>query len=62
MIKWALTLVICVFIIGIVMPLISRRGRLPGDVGVRYRGRDYWFPFASTLLLSLLLWIVLRVL
>lgn len=62
MIKWALTLVICVFIIGIVMPLVGRRGRLPGDVQVQYRGRNYWFPFASVFLLSLLLWIVLRVL
>lgn len=62
MIKWALTLVICVFIIGIVSPIIGRRGRLPGDLALRYRGRNYVFPVVSTLLLSLLLWIVLRVL
>ena len=29
-------------------------GRLPGDFSVRWRGRDYFVPLASSLLLSLL--------
>ena len=62
MLKWALTFVLCVFIIGIVMPLIARRGRLPGDLSVRFRGREFLFPFASTLILSFLFWVVMRVL
>jgi Protein of unknown function (DUF2905) len=29
-------------------------GRLPGDFSVRFRGREYFVPLASSLLLSLL--------
>jgi hypothetical protein len=35
-------------------------GRLPGDVSVRFRGRLYHFPFATTLLLSLLATLLLH--
>jgi hypothetical protein len=29
-------------------------GRLPGDLHFRWRGREVWLPFASSLLLSLI--------
>lgn len=62
MLKWILTLVITVFLLGIWTPHGRRLGRLPGDLAVRFRGRIYTFPFASTLLLSLLAFLVSRLL
>lgn len=56
--KWILTLAVAVAILGLCVPWLSHRlrlGRLPGDFAFRYRGRNYRFPFASTLLLSLIL-------
>lgn len=63
MFKWILTLVIAIFVLGICMPHLARFirfGRLPGDIVVRWRGRTYRFPFVSTLLLTLLLWLLSR--
>ena len=63
MLKWILTLVIAIFVLGIIAPHIARFirfGQLPGDVAFRFRGRNYVFPFATTLLLSLILWLVSR--
>ncbi|MFA7292494.1 MAG: DUF2905 domain-containing protein [Rhodocyclaceae bacterium] len=57
MLKWLLTIVIVVILLGLIMPRLRQRGgsgRLPGDVAVRWRGRNYFFPFATTILLSLL--------
>ncbi len=58
MLKWLLTLAIAIVILGLLAPWLRQRlgpRGLPGDVAVRYKGRDYFFPFASTLLFSLLL-------
>lgn len=58
MLKWLLTLLLAIFILGLVTPWLRQRlglGRLPGDFSCRYRGRDYFFPFASTVVFSLLL-------
>lgn len=63
MLKWILTLVVAIFVLGICMPHLARFirfGRLPGDVAFRFRGRTYVFPFTSTLLLSILLIVVSR--
>ena len=63
MLKWILTLVVAIFVLGIVAPHLARFirfGQLPGDVTFRFRGRNYVFPFATTLLLSLILWLVSR--
>lgn len=65
MLKWALALFVAVFVLGALQPGLASRlrlGRLPGDVRVRMRGREYFFPFASTLLLSLLLALIGRLL
>lgn len=56
MFKWLLTIAIIVIVLGVVMPGLRQRkglGKLPGDVAVRWRGRDYFFPFTTTILLSL---------
>lgn len=63
MLKWILTLVVAIFVLGIVAPHLARFirfGQLPGDVAFRFRGRNYVFPFATTLLFSLILWLVSR--
>lgn len=63
MLKWMLTLVVAIFLLGWLTPHVARFirfGRLPGDLAFRWRGREYRFPFATTLLFSLLLWLVSR--
>lgn len=37
-----------------------RIGRLPGDFMIPVRGRIYYIPLASTLALSLLVWLIGR--
>lgn len=63
--KWILTLVVAIFVLGIAAPHLARFirfGRLPGDLAFRFRGRSYAMPFTSTVLLSLLLWGISRLL
>ena len=63
MLKWALVLFLVVVLLGLMHPGLAARlrlGRLPGDLRFRLRGRDYRFPFASTLLLSLLATLLFR--
>ena len=63
--KWLIALLVTVFIAGICLPRLAefmRLGRLPGDLRFRWRGREYFFPFASGLLLSLLATLILRML
>lgn len=52
MLKWALTVVIGLVILAVATPWL----RLPGDFRIAIRGRMYYLPVASTLLLSLLVW------
>lgn len=64
MLKWILTLVLAIFLLGIVTPHLARFirfGKLPGDLAFRWRGREYLFPFATTIILSLLLWLLSRI-
>jgi len=63
MLKWMLTLVVAIFLLGIAGPHLARFirfGKLPGDLVLRFRGRTYAFPFASVIVASLLLWLVSR--
>lgn len=58
MLKWLFTLCLAVILVGLLAPRLSARlgqRRLPGDLAFRFRGRIWQFPFASTLLFSLLL-------
>lgn len=54
MMKWMLVFVLAMSLIGWFTPFLRRigLGRLPGDLNFRLRGRDYSFPFMSSLLLS----------
>lgn len=57
MLKWLVTLAVALVVLTALSPLLARLGlgRLPGDVRVRVKGRDYLLPFTTTILLSLAL-------
>ncbi len=56
MLKWLLTLVIVLLAMGALTPWLRRLGlgRLPGDITIERDGKQYVFPFGSTIMLSLL--------
>jgi len=61
MLKWLVT----VLLVLVVFSLIAQRfgaWRLPGDFSVPVRGRIYYIPLATTLVFSLLVWLVSKVL
>jgi len=63
LLKWLISIVIVVALLGGLQPLLARYlplGRLPGDITVRRRGRNIHLPFTSTVLMSLLAWAILR--
>ncbi|HET6264652.1 MAG TPA: DUF2905 family protein [Usitatibacter sp.] len=62
MLKWLLVLVVGVIVITLAAPWLARHGlgRLPGDITVRWRGRSLYLPITTTVLLSLLLTLVAR--
>jgi hypothetical protein len=62
--KWLLTTAIALVILTAVSPLLARYGlgRLPGDITVRWRGRDWYLPFTTTLLMSVALTILAKLL
>ncbi len=65
MLKWLLTLVVALVVLSAVSPWLARRfglGRLPGDLVVRIRGREVYVPFTTTILLSLALTALSRLL
>ncbi len=64
MLKWLVTLLIALVILTALMPWLSKfgLGRLPGDIFVRYKGRIYCLPFTTTVLLSLGLTLLTRLL
>jgi hypothetical protein len=63
LLKWLLTLVVALAVLTALSPWLARYGlgRLPGDVNVRFRGRSYYLPFATTVLLSLVLTLIGRI-
>ena len=63
--KWLLGVALLVLVGGLLKPGTAKRlrlGRLPGDLAFRFRGREYHFPFATTVLLSLVAWLIVRAL
>ncbi|NMG34666.1 DUF2905 family protein [Azoarcus sp. TTM-91] len=64
MLKWVVVVVLVVVLSGLIQPGLAGRlrlGHLPGDVSFRLRGRHFHFPFTTTILFSLLAWVLLRV-
>jgi hypothetical protein len=64
MIKWLLTLVVALIVLTLCTPWLRkyRLGRLPGDFILRYKGREYYLPITTTVLLSLALTLLGRML
>ena len=64
MLKWILTLMIALVVLSLCPPRIGKYtlGRLPGDINLRRNGRDYYLPFTTTILLSLALTLIGRIL
>jgi hypothetical protein len=62
--KWLLTLAVALVVLTAVSPWLARfgLGRLPGDVRLRVKGRDYFLPLTTTILLSLALTAIARLL
>ena len=64
MLKWLVTLAVALVLLTALSPWLARLGlgRLPGDVRVRLKGRDYFLPFTTTILLSAALTAIARLL
>lgn len=62
MLKWVLVLVVGVIVITLVSPWLTRfgLGRLPGDITVNWRGKRVYLPITTTILLSLVLTLLAR--
>jgi len=60
MLKWLITVVVVLVVFSLLAPRMGRfgLGRLPGDLQIPARGRIYYIPIASTLALSLLVWLI----
>lgn len=60
--KWLVTLFVVLTILAIAMPRSASfaLGRLPGDLRIPLRGRVIYIPFTSTVLLSLAVWLLGR--
>ena len=58
--KWLLTTFIALLVLTALQPWLSKLGigRLPGDVRFTRNGREYVFPFTSTVVLSLVLLLI----
>ncbi|MDP1573214.1 MAG: DUF2905 domain-containing protein [Thiobacillus sp.] len=57
MLKWLVTLVAALLVLGLLMPWLNRLGlgRLPGDLRVKRAQGTFYFPFTSVILMSLVL-------
>ena len=62
MLKWLLVIAVGVAVISFATPWLARHGlgRLPGDITVRWKGRPVYIPITTTILLSLLLTLIGR--
>ena len=63
MLKWLITVVVVLVVFSLLAPRLGRfgLGRLPGDFQFPARGRIYYIPIVSTLALSLVVWLISRV-
>ena len=57
MVKWLVTLVLALMILGLLTPWLQRLGlgRLPGDVRIKNKRGLFYVPFTSVILMSLAL-------
>lgn len=64
MLKWLVTFAVVLFALGLLRPLLAKLGlgRLPGDLQLERRGRTFYFPFATSIIFSLVITLLLWVL
>ncbi|MBT9539559.1 DUF2905 domain-containing protein [Thiobacillus sp.] len=57
MVKWLVTLLLALLILGLLTPWLNRLGlgRLPGDLQIKRKRGVFYFPFTSVILTSLFL-------
>ncbi len=62
MIRWLVVVVVALLLFSNLRRVLERFGfgRLPGDVRFRLFGRDWFLPFASTVVLGALAMLVVR--
>ena len=60
--RWLLTTFIALLVLTALQPWLGKLGigRLPGDLRFHRNGREYVLPFTSTVLVSLLLMLIAR--
>ncbi len=64
MIRWLIVVFIALLLFSGLRPWLEKfgLGKLPGDFRFRLFGRDWFFPFASSIVLSLLALLIMRLL
>lgn len=62
MIRWVLVIFFAVIVFSALMPWLEKLGigRLPGDLRFKLFGRIFSLPFASTILISLVVLLIAR--
>jgi hypothetical protein len=60
--RWLLTMFLALVVLTALQPWLRKLGigRLPGDLDIRLGGRNYSFPFASTVLMTALMFLIGR--
>ncbi len=61
MAKWLILLGVILILLGLIWPWLSRLGlgHLPGDIHIKRDNVDFYFPLASSILISLILSLML---
>ena len=64
MLRWLIVMFLALMLLSWLSPLLRRLGfgQLPGDLRFRWLGRDWDVPLASTLLLSFLVSLIMKLL
>jgi hypothetical protein len=64
MIRWVLVIFVGVIVFSALLPWLEKLGigRLPGDVRFKLFGKTFFLPFASTILLSTVVFLLARLL
>lgn len=64
MIRWMLTIFIALIVFSTLLPWLEKFGigRLPGDIRFTLFGKNFSLPFASTILLTMLVFLLARLL
>ena len=62
MIRWVLTIFIALIVFSALLPWLEKLGvgRLPGDIKFSLFGKTVFLPFASTILLSTVIFLIAR--